>query len=649
MTKIGKKIVSLLTAGIVLLAAAVMLLSFFMFRSESVKNLADKAKAGAKITEDEITVLSDRAGTAGSYMLAERDLVPAIVSGGKNRISRIFADAVSKAGLSEASVFCCAVNGRGETIWESEPGKIYGIEASSVIDGTASEGVVSDKNGVLYVRRNITVKINPYLNAGLVIGCDLADEKFISEIALKTGAEAAIFDGNRCCVSSFKTGSITAGKAMEKEIADSVISHRREFSGKCVIDGKEYICVCVPVTDGGRKVTGAYLSAVPAEDSEKSLRKILIVSGAAALVIAVIFIILTIKTVSGSVSAPVSEINRLVCDIGSGDLRTDPDIGIPLAQDEIGELAKAVSLAKRTLGEYISDLNRVMNAMSHGDFTASATAEFKGDFLELKKSAELINREMRDILSAVGKSADQVFTRSAQSANGSEALAGGATKQAAAIEQLSASLNDVSQGIRATAVNAEEARRLSSDAAEKMNSQNEHMNSMLGAMKEISDKSDEIGKIINAINDIAFQTNVLALNAAVEAARAGDLGRGFAVVADEVRILATKCQQAVSTTADLVHATSEAVTRGEEIADMNAESLKTVMQIVDSTTSIINEISSAADRQAESIGQITGGINEISDVVQQNSAAAQQIAASCEQLSGQSVYLKDSVKKFKVD
>lgn len=216
------------------------------------------------------------------------------------------------------------------------------------------------------------------------------------------------------------------------------------------------------------------------------------------------------------------------------------------------------------------------------------------------------------------------------------------------MEELAATINEISNQVKSNAENAHNVNKLADDVGLKMTESNQQMQTMIEAMKEISSSSSEIGKIIKTIEDIAFQTNILALNAAVEAARAGEAGKGFAVVADEVRNLASKSAEASKNTAVLIESSILAVEKGTKIADETAHTLLESVEGAQKVTRTIDQISKASEEQASSISQITQGIDQISNVVQTNSATAEESAAASEELSGQAQILKGLISQFKL-
>ena len=176
----------------------------------------------------------------------------------------------------------------------------------------------------------------------------------------------------------------------------------------------------------------------------------------------------------------------------------------------------------------------------------------------------------------------------------------------------------------------------------------QQMEQMVSAMKDISDASEQIGRIIATIEDIAFQTNILALNAAVEAARAGSAGKGFAVVADEVRSLASKSDEAAKATKGLIENSVQATQRGSRIVGEVSDSLKKALELVVHSNKAIGAISDAIAEEAESLSQVSEGIGQISSVVQTNSASSEESAAVSSELFEQVHLLEDQTKKFRL-
>ncbi|MBP1757996.1 MAG: methyl-accepting chemotaxis sensory transducer with Cache sensor [Firmicutes bacterium] len=352
--------------------------------------------------------------------------------------------------------------------------------------------------------------------------------------------------------------------------------------------------------------------------------------------------------ISGRISKPIVKITRAAQEIADGTFNVTLDVK---SNDEIGSLAEAFRLTIDRLVNYqgyIDEVSDCLREIAGGNLTIELHREYTGQFRQVKDNMQAMIERLNDTLVQINQSADQVNNHADQVAHGAQALSQGATEQASSVEELSASISETAEQIRRNAEHAATAHEKANFAGSELRQSNEQMSAMVDAMNEIARKSDEISKIIKAIDDIAFQTNILALNAAVEAARAGAAGKGFAVVADEVRNLAGKSAQAATDTTALIEETLVAVRNGSKMAEVTAKSLGESGRETGEAITLINRIAEDSKEQADSVMQINLGVEQISAVVQTNAATAEESAATSEELTAQSNLLKELLSHFRL-
>ena len=317
--------------------------------------------------------------------------------------------------------------------------------------------------------------------------------------------------------------------------------------------------------------------------------------------------------ISNSVAKPLGAI--------SGALRTFASTGRIVLPGALAKAVSEVTKQKDELGAAARDYEGMMERFSYlsgeldkiaeGNLTSEIViaSEYDAMGLSLNKVIDNLNAMFDEISS----STKQVSTGADQIAGVAQTLAQGATEQAASIDGLSESIT-----------------KISVETKEKAGNGTKKMDQMVQSVEDIDQASNEIGKIIKIINDIAFQTNILALNASVEAARAGAHGKGFAVVAEEVKNLANRSQKAANETDQLIANSLKLADDGANIARETQSALESIIVTVDK------------------LNEVMTGIEQISVVVQQNSATAQESAAASEEMSSQSSTMHAMLQKFKL-
>jgi methyl-accepting chemotaxis protein len=273
-------------------------------------------------------------------------------------------------------------------------------------------------------------------------------------------------------------------------------------------------------------------------------------------------------------------------------------------------------------------------SMAGGDLTRDMAIRQQDEIGLLAGSLNAMTGRLRQTLSSVQVSSENVVSGSTQLSATSDLLAQGATEQAASVEEVASTMDQMSAAINNNTDHAKTTEKIAKETAKNARRGGEAMAETTAAMREIADK-------ISIIEDIARQTNLLALNAAIEAARAGDHGKGFAVVAAEVRKLAEHSREAAGEISEL----SE---RSVGIADEAGAIMSQIIPDIQQTAQLVQEIAASCVEQSHGAGQISIAMRHLDQVVQQNAAAAEQMASTSEELSAQASALQSSIAFFRI-
>ncbi len=346
-----------------------------------------------------------------------------------------------------------------------------------------------------------------------------------------------------------------------------------------------------------------------------------------------------------AINTPIDEANAILSQLSAGNF--DVHVGADYKGSFAMMMASFDTMVK-SIRSYIDEITQILGSIAEGDLRNSISREYLGRFDMIKQSINNIGVTLRNTVTEIHSSSDNVLSGARQVSESSMELANGASMQASSVQELNASINIINEQARRASEKAQKANEVSQHSISSAKEGNEVMEKMLKSMEEIKTASANISKILNVIDDIAFQTSLLALNASVEAARAGEQGKGFAIVANEVRTLAGKSAKAASDTASLIEDTINKIGEGTKTARLTADSLHRIINDIDSVSQLINDIYATAKEQTEGVSEISVGIGQISEVVQRNSSTSEEAAAAAQELNSQSELLSQMVSNFKV-
>ncbi len=296
--------------------------------------------------------------------------------------------------------------------------------------------------------------------------------------------------------------------------------------------------------------------------------------------------------------------------------------------------------------EVLGSVGRGLEQLAEGNLShrlSGVSARFRQLETDFNKAAG----QLEESLSGVSRAAETVRVGADEIAAASNDLGQRTERQAGSLEEAAASMREVTDSVQASARSTAEVDAAVGATRSEVGEGQQVVQQALDAMHQIERSSQEVTKIIELIDGIAFQTNLLALNAGVEAARAGDAGKGFAVVANEVRALAQRSADAAGDIKQLIVSSGTKVGEGVALVGATSETLARIVERVAEVSRHVSEIRTASERQALNLAQINSTVGEMDRMTQQNAAMVEQSSAAARSLAGEAATLSGLVERFR--
>ncbi|WP_413709770.1 methyl-accepting chemotaxis protein [Rhizobium sp. Rhizsp82] len=310
---------------------------------------------------------------------------------------------------------------------------------------------------------------------------------------------------------------------------------------------------------------------------------------------------------------------------------------------------EALKLADaEALNAAVEDLGQGLNRLARGDVTVTLDRPFKAELERLRNDFNQTTEHLRKAMRDITANSTSIQANSRQMSSAADDLAKRTEQQAASLEQTSASLDEITATVRSATSRAEEVGHMVAHTRQNTEKSDLVVTQAMAAMERIEGASQEIGTIINVIDEIAFQTNLLALNAGVEAARAGEAGKGFAVVAQEVRELAGRAAGAAKDIKALITKSGAEVKTGGELVTAAGEALRQIGEDVLRIDEHVKSIVTSAREQSTGLHEINTAISQMDQVTQKNAAMVEETNAASHTLATDADNLIRLVGQFQI-
>ena len=406
-----------------------------------------------------------------------------------------------------------------------------------------------------------------------------------------------------------------------------------------IVDGEELLVAFSPI----RGTQWSLVIQVPKSDYDNMINRAMLVAILCTLAVLVVSILLVLRLAS-SISRPVKSVTRRMVALSDGDLRTE--VAPVHTGDDLEVLTRTLGDTVESVNNYISDIQQVLTHVADGDLCVDPQVNYKGDFALIRASLQTILQSMNETIAGFKNAAARLARMSLELNGQSGQLHQASIEQNQSTEALVHEVSNVKERLSSVTESSGQTRAKTEEIAQCIREANVRMDSLSGAMGDISANAQEITKIAKAIEDIAFQTSILALNASIEAARAGSAGKGFAVVAGEVQQLAAKSAEAAKNATEMMASTRTIIQTGVELTADTAGSLQAISAVSDQISGISDRLVAAVQGQESALAIMEERIEAISDIADRNLQNAEGMEKSSGLLEREAEALKSQVVKF---